>query len=152
MTARVVIVDVMSRRARFQQGHSGSVLDELRVAWVVPPSHRERVALPGNDDGFPPAFLSIGLGDYEVAHADVIPVARVACSNAGCGGGGVRIRRAGLSRIVGGFSAGLVLTIGHRSGARCRDQLVVKIPAHVWHKTTTVGMDAAGRKLLGDRG
>ena len=29
---------------------------------------------------------------------------------------------------------------------------VVKIPAHVWNKTATVGMDAAGRKLLGDRG
>ena len=77
MTARVVIVDVRSRGAMLQQRDSGSVLDKLRIAWVVAPSHREHVALPGNDDGFPPTVLGIGLGNHEVADVDVIPVARI---------------------------------------------------------------------------
>ena len=116
MTARALIMYVRSRSARLQQRDSGSVLDELRIAWEVAPSHRERVASPVSDDGLPPAILGIGLGNHKVADADIIPVARIALGNAPCRGGGVGIRRAGLSRIVGGIS-GLVITIWRRSGS-----------------------------------
>src|SRR5215471_14020145 len=98
MTARVLIMDVRSRSARLQQRDSGSVLDELRIAWEVAPSHRERVALPVNDDGLPPAILGIGLGNHEMADIDVIPVAWIPLGNVRCRGGGVGIRRADLSR------------------------------------------------------
>src|SRR6516164_6312096 len=152
MTARVVIVDVRSWGARLQQRDSSSMLDELRMAWVIAPSHRDQIAGPVSDDGLPPTGISMIPGNHKMADADVIPVARIAFENARCRGGGVGIRGADFGRIVGGFSNALVLTIGLRSGARCLDQLVVKIPAHVGNKTATVGMDAARRKLLGDRG
>src|SRR6516164_3177484 len=97
MTARVVIVDVRSRSARLQERDSGSVLDELRMAWVIAPSHRHQIAGPVSDDGFPPTGISIIPGNYEMADVDVIPVARITLGNVQCRGGGVRIRRANLS-------------------------------------------------------
>ena len=59
MTARVLIMDVKSRIARLQQSDGGSVLDELRMAWVIAPSHRDQIAGPVSDDGFPPTGISI---------------------------------------------------------------------------------------------
>src|SRR5215831_10900274 len=94
ITARVVIVDVRSRSARLQQRDSGSVLDELRMAWVIAPSHREHVAGSVDDDSFPPTGNSTFLRNHEVADADIIPVARITLGNVRCRGGGVRIRRA----------------------------------------------------------
>src|SRR5215475_2171703 len=112
MTARVVIVDVRSWGAMLQERDSGSVLDELRMARVIAPSHRERVAGPVSDDGFPPTGIGVIPGNHEVADTDVIPVARITLGNRR--GGGVGIRRAGLSWIVGRFSRPLVVTTGVR--------------------------------------
>src|SRR6516225_422593 len=113
MTARVVIVDVRSRSARLQQSDGGSVLDELRMAWVIAPLHRDQIAGPVSDDSFPPTGISIIPGNHKMADADIIPVARIILGNRR--GGGVGIRRAGLSWIVVRFSGPLVVTTGVRS-------------------------------------
>ena len=97
MTARVVIVDMRSRSARLQQRDSSSVLDELRIAWVIAPSHRDQIAGPVSDDGFPPTGISIIPGNHKMADTNVIPVARITLGN----------RRGGWSEFGALVSVGL---------------------------------------------
>src|SRR6202040_968906 len=61
----------VGRRAHHR--NAAAMPDELGQVRVIPVLQGEAVALPVEDDGFPPAVLKGLLGDDEMARPDLVP-------------------------------------------------------------------------------